>query len=138
MRGPSSWLRSSAAGPRAVEVAVDARHDLHPRRAQIALLHVGAERRRQVVGVLGDLVGETDRVLGGHAGTLRQILQHGMGGVAEQRDAPLLHSLTGSRSHSTHMRQVSMRSSMRRTSGRWSLKWAQSSPASASAFQPST
>ena len=27
---------------------------------------------------------------------------------------------------------------MRSTSGRWPLKWAQSSPASASAFQPST
>src|SRR5262245_30171005 len=29
---------------RVIEVAVDARHDLHPRSAQIALLHVGAER----------------------------------------------------------------------------------------------
>ena len=51
---------------------------------------------------------------------------------------PLLHSLTGSRSHKTHMRQVSMRSSMRSTSARCPLKCAHSSFASASAFQPST
>ena len=49
-------LRRRAA--RMIEIAVDARHDLHPRGAQIALLHVGAEGRRQVVGMLADLVGE--------------------------------------------------------------------------------
>ena len=77
-----------------VKVAVDARHDLHPRGAQITLLHIGAEGRGQIVRVLTGLIGEPDRVLRGHASALRQILQHGMGGVAEQRDpplAPLLH-----------------------------------------------
>ena len=39
---------------------------------------------------------------------------------------------TGSRSHSTHMRQVSIRSSSRSTSGRWPLKCCHSSLGSAS------
>src|SRR5689334_648512 len=49
---------------RVVEVAVDAGHDLHARRAQVTLLHVGAKGYGQIIGVLGDFVGEPYRILG--------------------------------------------------------------------------
>src|SRR5262249_38023892 len=81
---------------RMVEVAVDARHDLHPRGAEVTLLHIGPECRRQIVRILAGFVGEPDRVLRGHAGALRQVLQHGVGGVAQKRHppfAPFLHWL---------------------------------------------
>src|SRR5262245_7040314 len=72
---------------RVIELAVNAHHDLHAPGAQIARRLIGLERRSELALQLLDLVGEADCVLDRHTGALRQILQHRVGGVAEQRDA---------------------------------------------------
>src|SRR4029078_10803502 len=83
--------------PRVIDLAIDARHDLRTSRPQIALLLVGFEGRRRIVRRDRDFFGENDCILGRHAGTLREILQHRVRGIGEQRDAtlrPILHRLT--------------------------------------------
>src|SRR5206468_9903801 len=72
---------------RVIELTIDPRHDLHAPGAQIARRLVGLERGGKVALQLLDLVGEADRVLDRHAGTLRQILQHRMRRIAKERDA---------------------------------------------------
>ena len=53
------------------------------------LLAVGGEGGRQRAAEGLDVVAEADRVLQRHAGALGEVLQHGMGGVAEQGDPAL-------------------------------------------------
>src|SRR5262245_38649951 len=47
---------------RVIEVAIDARHDLHARGAQITLVHISPERARQVVRALRHAIGQRDSV----------------------------------------------------------------------------
>ena len=108
---------------RVIELAIDARHDLHAAGAQIALPadrpgtrpadrpaarppSPPARRRPR------SPCRRPARDIAASDGRRRRAASRG----------PCDHSLTGSRSHSTHMRQVSIRSSMRSTSGRWPLK----------------
>ena len=72
-----------------IDVLADrARQHLHSCGARKALRAIGFERRRVII-VLRQHVRQADRVLHRLAGALREILQHRMRGIAEQRDAPV-------------------------------------------------
>src|SRR3984893_5362958 len=78
-------------------IAERARLKLHAGRAQQALQAVVLERRFNAVGICGDHVRQAHRVFHRHAGALRKILHHRMGGVAEEGNPavdPILDRIT--------------------------------------------
>ena len=82
-------LRSSGVGVgRVVDVLADgARLELDAGGAQEALLAVALERRLDLAGMARDHVREAHGVLHRHAGALREVLQHRVRGIAQERDA---------------------------------------------------
>ena len=65
-------------------IAERARLKLYAGRAQQALQAVILKRRFNAVGICGDHMRQAHRVFHRHAGALRKILHHRMGGVAEE------------------------------------------------------
>src|SRR5262245_9367710 len=73
-----------------IDVLTDgAGEQLHPRSARKALRAIVLQRGRTIVRMLRQHVRQTHRVLHRLTGALREILQHRMRGIAEQRDAAI-------------------------------------------------
>ena len=74
---------------RVIQLAIQTCGDLHPRRAQIALLLIGQEGGIDGTGIIAG-IGEVPRqhhcILGCHIRALGQVLQHRMRRIAQQGD----------------------------------------------------
>ncbi len=78
-----------------IDVLADgAGQQLHPRGARKALRAVALQRHGIII-ILPEHVRQAHRVLHRLAGALREILQHRMGGIAEQHDAAVDPALDG-------------------------------------------